>query len=169
MSPAAHLRWDWLTRLSHWLLAAAFLSNYWLNEAGEDLHNWLGYLIAVLVLMRLVRGFTGPVNIRFADFLRSPAAILRDLRHPGQSHPAHLRRHSPAGGAMIMLLLAGLALTAVSGWLQTLDMFWGEDWPQVVHTLAANVTMGAVAMHISAVVLIQVWRRIPLIQRMFGG
>ena len=169
MSPAAHLRWDGLTRISHWLIATAFLSNYWFNEAGEDLHNWLGYLIAALVVIRVVRGFTGPVNIRFADFLRSPAVILRDLRHPGASHAANLRRHSPGGGAMVILLLGGLTVTAVSGWLQTLDIFWGEDWPQTLHTAAADITMAAVTVHIAAVLVIQKLRGIPLIQRMFGG
>ncbi len=35
--------WDGLVRLTHWGVAAVCIGNLWLNEAGEEWHEWLGY------------------------------------------------------------------------------------------------------------------------------
>ena len=164
-------RWDWLTRLGHWLLAGLFLANYFWLEDGEDPHEWAGYALLALIAVRLVRGLTGPDNIRFSRFVPGPAAVSQQLRHfrAHEEQHRHERRHSPLAGLMVVALLSGILITGVSGWLQETDRFWGEDWVQLTHAWAADITLGLAAVHVSAVLLIQ-WRfRIPLIQRMIRG
>jgi cytochrome b len=149
--------WDRFIRIFHWSTAALFLANFWWLEAGEDAHEWVGYALAALLSGRLIWGFIGPTNARFADFWPTPARLRYNVEHFGQQQMCHRdeRRHSPLGGLMVLFLLAGLLVTAVSGWMQELDVFWGEDWVQNLHAWSANAVMVAVVVHVSAVLVIQ--------------
>ena len=116
--------WDSVVRLFHWSLVTAF-ATAWLSETGETLHNTAGYVVLGLVAIRLLWGFVGGRHARFAAFVRSPAEIMRYLRQLAQGKAACYLGHNPAGGAMIVALLAMVALTAGSGWLSITDRFWG--------------------------------------------
>ena len=61
-----------------------------------------------------------------------------------------------------MLIIA----TGVSGWLMVSDMFWGEEWLEETHEVLANLTFIAVAVHLSAVILMSKWNRKNYIQSM---
>ncbi|HEX2941447.1 MAG TPA: cytochrome b/b6 domain-containing protein, partial [Rhodopila sp.] len=56
--------WDPLVRYGHWALALAFAVAYLTGEeeagGADPLHVWSGYLIGVIVAVRVVWGFIGP-------------------------------------------------------------------------------------------------------------
>lgn len=56
---------------------------------------------------------------------------------------------------MILLLLAMLLAAAVTGWLQGLELFWGESLIQDLHENMASVLMASVILHIAVVLVIQ--------------
>ena len=74
----------------------------------------------------VVWGFVGPRYARFAQFVRSPKTVIDYLRAIKDGSERRYVGHNPAGGAMIVVLLAAMAATAVSGWLLTTDAFWGS-------------------------------------------
>lgn len=160
--------WDRFIRIFHWSTAALFLANFWWLEAGEDAHEWAGYTLAALLLARLIWGFIGPTNARFSDFLPTPARLRHNIEHFAQHQLRHRddSRHSPLGGLMVLFLLGGLLVTAVSGWMQELDAFWGEDWVQNLHVWSANAVMVAVVVHVAAVLVIQHKYRVALLRGM---
>jgi len=161
--------WDPLVRLFHWATAALFLAAYWLLEPGETAHEWAGYAILVLLSLRLAWGFAGPPNARFSSFWPTRARLRRhwrELRHR-KFDPA--QGHNPAGALMILLMLALLALTAVSGWMQGLDRLWGEDWVQQLHEVAATALLAAVAIHVCAVVAMSRYTGLALVRTMVTG
>lgn len=162
--------WDPLIRIFHWSVAALFLANYWLLEGGEWFHEWAGYAVAGLIFARLVWGFIGPRNARFVSFWPT----VSRLRH----HLTQLRRrsfedadegHNPLGALMILLLMTLLTIIAVTGWMQGLDQFWGEDWVENLHEVGATILMIAVCIHVLAVLIMPRFTGIALIGPMITG
>src|SRR5262245_25660248 len=113
--PATIKVWDGVVRAFHWSLVAAIAVAY-LAEEGEPLHNAAGYIALGLVAIRIAWGFIGPRYARFADFVKSPTGVTRYLLEMARGHPRRYLGHNPAGGAMVVALLAMVALTAGSGW-----------------------------------------------------
>ena len=70
---------------------------------------------------------------------------------------------------MVLFLLITMTITAVSGWMQELDAFWGEDWVQNLHAWSADAVMIAVVIHVSAVLIIQYRYKVSLVKRMLSN
>jgi len=118
-----------------------------------------------------MRGFIGPENARFRSFFPTPKRVLNNLKNfkTEQLSPQTHSHHSALGSLMVMFLLITMTITAVSGWMQGLDAFWGEDWVQNLHAWSADTVMIAVVFHVSAVLIIQYQYKVPLIKRMISG
>ncbi|MEO5364983.1 MAG: cytochrome b/b6 domain-containing protein [Magnetococcus sp. WYHC-3] len=113
--------WDPLVRLNHWVLGAATLTALVTADAATEIHVLAGHLVAGLVLFRLAWGVLGTPHARFSDFVRPPQEILASLAAILRGQPPHHLGHNPAGGAMILALLATLLLTTGTG-----VALWGE-------------------------------------------
>jgi cytochrome b len=116
-------RWDLAARLLHWGLAVSIVPVY-LFEGGERAHNWIGYLAALFVLIRLQRGL----------FKKFPRANLL----AGATY-----------GAIWGITLA-LALT---GWLYGTDKYFGEEWISELHTWLAYGLLSLIGLHLAGLVI----------------
>ena len=77
-----------MVRGCHWSVAALFLLDYWLLEGGESGHEWAGYTLGAVVLLRIVWGFVGSPHARFREFLPMPARLRNYLADfPGNHGP----------------------------------------------------------------------------------
>jgi cytochrome b len=182
--------WDPFIRTVHWLLAAAVLFN-WITDKPLWLHNWVGYLAALLVVARLIWGIIGPQNARFVDFIRGPSAVFYYLAGLIRFSSKRYLGHSPAGGAMIIALLCIIAATTTTG-IITLAQDRGagplsgivtkvERPPRVpgqkrppllvkkVHETLANVTLALVLLHVAGVILASFAHRENLVAAMITG
>ena len=102
--------WDGLVRLTHWGVAAVCIGNLWLNEAGEEWHEWLGYGAMALIGLRLLWGLTlarGHARlgalIPSRDDFRQQAVALRERAPAAPGH--HGQRQ--AGGLGTLAAGAG--------------------------------------------------------------
>ncbi len=107
--------WDPFVRSAHWVLALAFAVAFLTEDDALDLHVWAGYVVAAIVAARILWGFVGPRHARFTDFVYRPSAVLRYLADLATLRSRRHLGHSPAGGAMVVALLAFLAATTVTG------------------------------------------------------
>jgi cytochrome b len=167
--PATVKVWDPLVRVFHWSLAALFAAAFATGDKVEWLHVRIGYAILVLVALRLVWGFVGPRHARFASFVRGPRAVLAYLRDMMTLRAPRYLGHNPAGGAMIVALLALLSVTGLTGYLMTTDLFWGSKALEEVHEAFANVTIAAVILHVLGVLVASFEHRENLVWAMFTG
>lgn len=169
---AAHKRvrvWDRFVRLFHWGLVTSMAVAYLSTVGSQHLHNAAGYAALVLVVARVVWGFVGAGHARFADFVPGPRKLLRytwDMLH--RREPRYIG-HNPAAAVMILFLLAAVVGIGVSGWMLTLDAFWGSEAVEFVHVLLVNVTLAAVAIHVCAAVYESFKHRENLVWSMVVG
>ena len=168
-SPQAQPVWDRFVRVFHWSLVACVLVNYFVLSDGKTLHQWIGYLAAALVTARIVWGFVGSRYARFSDFFPTPARLLRHLRQLKAGNPEMHWGHNPVGALMILTLISLVLGLGVTGWMQTLDAYWGEEWLQKIHEVLGNVLIGLATLHALAAIVMGRLERTRLIRAMFTG
>lgn len=176
--------WDPLVRVFHWSLVTAFVVAFITEDHFLGLHVQAGYTIIGLVLFRLVWGMVGTRHARFSDFLRGPQTVMTYLKSLFTHHPVHYVGHNPAGGWMVVALLATLLLTTVTG-LLTYGIgenmagpfaalsgnpggFWSEAMEEV-HEFLAHFTLLLVFVHVAGVVVSSLLHRENLVRAMLTG
>ncbi|MCW5655439.1 cytochrome b/b6 domain-containing protein [Hydrogenophaga sp.] len=161
--------WDPLVRIFHWSLVTCVLLNLFVVDDGETLHQWLGYVAVAWVGVRAVWGFTGPRHARFADFFPTPSRLRQHLSALARGEPEHHWGHNPLGGLMVLTLMVFVLLIGLTGWMQTLDAFWGMEWVQDLHEGLAEWLMPLVGLHAAAALIMGRIERTRLIKAMFTG
>ncbi len=161
--------WDPLVRAFHWSLVACVLLNLFVVEDGETLHQWLGYAAAALVTVRVVWGFIGPRHARFADFIPTPRRVWQHLQALRRGEPEHHWGHNPLGGLMVLALMAMVLALGLTGWMQSLDTFWGVEWVQDLHEGLGEWLMPMVGLHAAAAIVMGRIERTRLVKAMVTG
>lgn len=169
MPPVTVKVWDLFVRVFHWSLVLLFGIAYATGDEIERVHIAAGYTIAALIALRVVWGFIGPPHARFHNFLRPPRAVLAYLRDAALLRARRHLGHNPAGGAMIIALLAMLVATSVTGYMMTTDAFWGAAWVEALHKFLANATLGLIFLHVLGVLAASFTHRENLMRAMITG
>ena len=161
--------WDPLVRLFHWSLVLSFAVAWLSANTWEGVHMWAGYAAGGLILLRLAWGFVGTPYARFSQFVRPPWTVLAYLKAVAAGSEARHIGHNPAGGAMVLVLMAAMAATALTGWMMTTDAYFGVEWVQAVHSLVAHGLLLLVAVHVGGVALACLRHRENLVAAMITG
>lgn len=160
--------WDPLVRLLHWSLAACVFGAF-LVEEGDTAHRVLGYIAMGLVALRVLWGFFGTPHARFRDWVRGPRAVSRYLHERLTGSSRRRLGHNPAAGVVMLTLLAGVVLVGVTGWMLTLDAFWGAQWLENLHEVLAWGLLGLIGLHVLAALVESFHYRENLIAAMLHG
>jgi len=163
IAPRVALVWDAPIRLFHWLivvLVAAAYATWRLN--WMTWHGWIGEAILALLLFRLAWGFFGGETARFSHFLASPRSALQHLNSAFRREPDRQVGHNPAGGWMVLLLLALLLGETLSGLYVANDIADVGPLTEAVPARVANAIesahailwtalLAAIALHVLAI------------------
>jgi cytochrome b len=147
------LVWDLPTRIFHWTLVLSFTGTFITGESERwrDIHVLLGYTVLGLIAFRLIWGFVGTRYARFAEFVRSPAYVIRYLARLDRGQVEYPVGHNPVGAvAILLLLLLGIA-SGVSGWAVYEEI--GGDWLEALHEYTSNTMLAVVFAHIAGVLV----------------
>lgn len=168
-TPASTQVWDPFVRLFHWSLVTCVVLNLWVLEDGEWAHEIAGYTASALVGLRLVWGFVGSKHARFSDFFPTPQRLKTHVTALLQGEvPVH-PGHNPLGALMMLSLMALVLALGLTGWLQTTDRFWGEEWLQETHEWLANGLMLMAGAHALAAIAMGRLERVHLVRAMVTG
>jgi cytochrome b len=111
--------WDWPVRVGHWvivsLVATVLATGLTGGESVMVWHMRTGETLLALVLFRILWGFAGSRNARFATFVRGPRAALRYLRSFRLPSREAYATHNPLGGWMVIALLVALLVQCCLG------------------------------------------------------
>jgi cytochrome b len=173
--------WDAPTRLFHWALVI-LLGVSWLTESRGwmRVHMLSGYSIIALLLFRVAWGVAGSQTARFSHFVRGPQAALRHLTHLLRRQPDTEIGHNAAGGWMVLVMLALLAVQVGTGLCANDDAntegplfnYVGKewsDWLSHVHAVNFVLIQLAVALHVAAILIYLGLARHDLVRPMITG
>jgi cytochrome b len=173
--------WDLPVRISHWLLVAC-VATAWITRDARlaDLHAAAGWGALFLVTFRIVWGFAGTVHARFSDFGYSPPEAIRYVRDSLRGSPRHYTGHNPAGSWSVYFLLAGLALTCITGIVAIGAMFDigpvsvalappVADFLRESHEWLAWALLAVIGVHVAGAIASSVLHRENLVGAMVTG
>jgi len=161
--------WDPLVRIFHWSLVGLFVFSYFTGDEWEKAHVYSGYAIIGLLVFRVLWGVIGSRHARFSDFIYRPRTVLRFIGDTLRMRARRYVGHNPAGGMMVLALLAVIGTIAATGFMMTTDAFWGVEWVEDAHEMAVNVAIGLVVLHVLGVVLASIEHRENLVRSMITG
>ena len=173
--------WDLPLRIFHWSLATSFLLCYLSEDDWVSLHVSVGYVMAGLLLFRLIWGFVGPQHARFNDFVQRPAVILDYLKQTSRLSAPRYLGHNPAGGAMVLALMLVLSLCVLSG----IALYGSTDFAgpmagwfrgalaadilEESHEFLANLSVFLILFHLGGVLFSSMAHGENLVKAMFTG
>ena len=170
--------WDLPTRLFHWLLVMAVIGSFVSVKLGGNAMIWhgrFGYIVLALIFFRLIWGFVGTHHARFAQFIKSPKAILAYLKNPAET-PGH----SPLGAISVIVLIALFLAQALAGLFASDDIafdgplvkYVASTWVELLtsfHRLNEWVLLTLVGVHLGAILYYKYAKKINLISAMITG
>jgi len=173
--------WDGPTRLFHWAAAALVVAAYvTLRLNWMSWHARAGDALLALLIFRILWGFFGSETARFSRFLASPRAAMRYLAQVFRREPDFQAGHNPAGGWMVLVLLAVLLGETLTGRYVANDI--AEDGPfsalapapvanaiSALHAIFWDAILAAVALHLLAIFVYAVAKGHNLLLPMITG
>jgi cytochrome b len=108
--------WRPLIRLLHWTIALSSTTLFISGEAeAKGAHLLVAPVLLVSVSLRVVLGFAGRPNERFARFFFRPAAMVEQLRSMLGWRERRPLGHNPLAGPVMFLMLASLLVSTLLG------------------------------------------------------
>lgn len=175
--------WDPVVRIFHWTLVATFFIDYFTEEELLTVHVWAGYVLLVVIGIRIVWGFVGTQHAKFSDFVTSPSVAIQYLKDTVFLRAERYTGHNPIGGLMVLILLVSVTLTGFSGlllygagehagplagWFGSNSEFW-EEILEELHEVLANFSLFMVVIHIAGVVVESKIHNENLVRAMWDG
>lgn len=174
--------WDIPTRLFHWTLVLLFVFLI-ISGESDDLMEWhfyAGYLLAGLIVFRLIWGLLGTRYARFSALIIKPSAVFSYTKKLIQTeHTPHLG-HTPPGSLMVVAMLLLLPLQLVTGMMSTDDILWNgplynyisDDIAEIageIHETVQGLLQALVGIHVLAIIFYKVKFKEQLVPAMLHG
>ncbi|WP_316179695.1 cytochrome b/b6 domain-containing protein [Bradyrhizobium sp. SZCCHNRI1009] len=167
--PGSVAVWDFPLRVWHWSLAGFVLVACVTPNTFDRLHRLAGYAVIGLVAFRLIWGLIGSRHSLFARIglkLRAaPQYIVGMLR----GETGRYLGLNPAGAAMLVVMLALLIVSTISGVMQVSVRFFGVGWIEQAHALSSNAIIALIAVHVLGTVWMSLLQRENLMRAMVTG
>lgn len=110
-------------KVLHWALAFSVLAVLLIFENGDALHRYVGYFSLSVVVLR----FTGKI---FENVVKPVSDC-------------------PLLALCVHYLIWGLVVSlGVTGWMMSLDLYWGEEWLEKLHMTLSYSLVAFIGTHL---------------------
>jgi cytochrome b len=172
--------WDLPTRVFHWTLLASVVALFVTANIGGNMMEWhmrTGYLVAALLIFRVLWGFIGGHWSRFSSFFPTPARLTAYLKEGSSPGPGH----NPLGALSVFAMLSVLFAQVASGLVSDDEIaFTGPLYQFVSNSVSSAATayhteigkvllIALVVLHVLAIAYYQRIKKKPLVQAMITG
>ncbi|MGC1457583.1 MAG: cytochrome b/b6 domain-containing protein [Steroidobacteraceae bacterium] len=176
MLNSLRLVWDLPIRVFHWLLVLSIIGSFTTAKLGlMPWHIRFGEFMVGMLTFRVIWGLIGPRHARFSNFIKGPTSMVQYLKGGIRSVG-----HNPWGAGMVVLMLLLLVLQVTTGLFSTDDIaYTGPYFPSVSHDWAEkltaihhknfNIILGAIVLHLCAIVYYTFVKKESLVPAMFHG
>lgn len=145
MPPNKSEPWPLGVRIIHWILAVVLALNWFVLEEGDAAHRYFGYLAFLTVVVRLAWGVWG----------RGPASF--------RAYPKSFSTF------VYFVMWIGVLVMGVSGFMQGLDAFWGDERLENIHVVTSKILIFAVVIHLGGIAFDAIRFRRPTWMTMIDG
>jgi cytochrome b len=156
-------------RLLHWTLAVSMIVSFATHEGGGRLHEWTGYCALAAAFIRCLLGLFGQGRWQFSDSLRGATVTISYLQSLVKGVSPRYIGHNPLGAWMMLALLVDAIAAGLTGWLYSLDRFWGLEWLGTLHNVLGHALLPLLALHVAGAIFTSVKQRENLIGAMVHG
>jgi cytochrome b len=173
--------WSLPTRIFHWLLVIGMITAYLVSEEEEllNIHSSVGYMVGILIIFRIIWGFTGPIYSRFSDFpmgVNSIKTLVTDMKNSKNNSPGH----NPAASVVMLgiilfsliIVISGVLILASEGqgFFAFIRTGFSEDTIKGIHEIAVNIVIGLVVLHLLGNLVDFIFnKKVGTLQSMFTG
>lgn len=136
------------------MVAAYILSD---EEELLNYHSSVGYAVGILIIFRIIWGFTGPKYSRFSDFpfgLSDLKSFFAEMKKSKSDSPGH----NPAASLVmlgiilfsLMIVVSGTLLLSSKGqgFFSSFSIGVSSDILKETHEIAVNIVIGLVILHL---------------------
>lgn len=177
--------WDLPLRLFHCLLLIAVsglfitaqLSKYaWAGDKALQIHFYLGYVVLILLLFRIIWGFIGSRYARFKQFPINIKAVWQMLK----GKPYFPLGHSPLGALSVYALLTALMIQVSTGLFSNdgldnyapLAVHISQNQSDLItryHKINQKIIFGLIVLHTIAIAVYHFKYKKPLTRAIITG
>lgn len=162
--------WDIWVRFTHWAVALGILVNLAFTEEGSEIHEYVGYTVVGLVVLRLIWGFFGTEYARFSDFFPTPTRLKSHFSalHNRQISQNHVG-HNPLAAFMMFALWTVILGLGVTGYAMEAHIIADKHTLEEIHEVLANSLYVLVPLHVISAILMSRLQQQNLIKAMITG
>jgi len=176
-----YLIWDLPLRIFHWTLVGTIAAAWYTSDQDNgliDYHLICGYVALGLILFRIVWGFLGTRHSQFKHFIPTPTQLNNYVKKGNTAKdPAG---HNPLGSLMVVFMLSIILLQSISGLFMNDDIFTSGPYYGAIdenieailifiHRNSFDVILGAIALHVIAIVCYKKFKGKSLVLPMITG
>lgn len=146
--------WNKFIRLTHWLVAVIIILNMFVYADGDDIHIWLGYIAAGIVIFRLVYGFISRDQAHsLSSFPLSPSSLFKFFQDKINHRDTKYKGHNPAASLIYILIWICVFGLAITGWMLGLDRFFGDEGVEQAHVIINTTLQVTIVIHLLGMLL----------------
>jgi cytochrome b len=176
-----YLIWDLPLRIFHWVLVATIAAAWYTSDQDNgfiDYHLICGYVALGLITFRVLWGFLGTRHSQFKNFIPTPSKLISYVKK--DKHMQEPAGHNPLGSLMVVFMLTIILLQAVSGLFMNDDIFTAGPYNGAIdkdieailvfiHRNSFDFILGAIALHIIAIISYKKFKNKSLVLPMITG